>query len=190
MTLRLVLTVVLLVVLLSAPSFAQGFGGKVGGRIAPFIYVPTGGDFSGGQSFNFQPFVMFDDDYNLYGANLVFTGAGNGFYFPIAAIDFDGGGTGVLFGGGFNRFFESGATNGRWLGDLSVTHATKVDTTSINGAFTHVWYTGGAVTYLGARINAGFGDHDGFGYGGHGGWSFETASFLRGSFRRVQPHWT
>lgn len=187
MTLRLILMAVLLVVLASAPCFAQDGGNKVGGRIAPFLYVPTGGDFSGGNSFNFQPFIVFEDDFNLYGANLVFAGAGNGFYFPVAAIDLDGGDTGVLFGAGFNKFFESGAENGRWLGDVSVTHATEVDTTSLNGAFTHVWYTGGAVTYLGARINAGFGDSDGFGYGAHGGVKFPVSKTivleLQGAFR-------
>ena len=192
MTPRILIFGVVLLSVLAAPALAQDNGGdnKLGGRIAPFVYIPTGTDFTGAGEFSFQPFFMFDDDYNLYGANLVFPGAGNGFYFPIAIADFDGGDDGVMFGLGFNRFFESGAVNGRWLGDLRVTHTTEVDCTSVTCGATHIWYTGGAITYLGGNVNAGFGDSDGFGYGGHGGIKFSMSDNivleLQGSYRTFE----
>lgn len=188
MTYRLFVISIALTIALALPAFAQDSGNsgptatgdaiEIGGRIAPFVYIPTGDDFKGAGAFTFQPFFVFDEDFNLYGANLVFSGAGNGFYFPVAICDFDGGDDGVMFGLGYNRFFESKATNGRWLGDAHITHVTEIDTTSVQAGLNHIWYMGSAITYVGGNINAGFGDSDGFGYGGVAGVKFSLSENL------------
>lgn len=196
MTFRLVAISLAMILVFAVPSFAQGSGdanateNKIGGRIAPFVYIPTGADFKGAGAFSFQPFAVFEDDFDLYGANLVFSRAGNGFYFPVAIVDFDSGDDGVMFGAGYNRFFESGALNGRWLGDLRLTHVTEIDTTSAALGMNHIWYMGSAITYLGGNINAGFGDSDGFGYGGVGGVKFSLSENfileLQGQYRNFE----
>jgi hypothetical protein len=200
MNYRLFVISIALVFALALPAFAQGNSDttpaatgdaiEIGGRIAPFVYIPTGADIKGAGAFTFQPFFVFDDDFNLYGANLVFSSAGSGFYFPVALVDLDNGEDGVMFGAGYNRFFESGATNGRWLGDVHMTHVTEIDTTSLSVGMNHIWYMGSAITYLGANVNAGFGDSDGFGYGGVGGVKFSLAENfileLQGQYRSFE----
>lgn len=190
---RILIVAVISVLLISTPVFSQDANrGELGGRILGFVYVPLGTEFEGGKGFSFQPYFVFGDDFNLYGANLVFSGAGSGFYFPAAIVDFDGGDTGVLFGAGYNKFFDSPLESGRWLGDIRYTYVTEADTGSITGAYTHVWYTGKAITYLGAAANVAHGDAEGFGVGGHGGVKFSISDNfvleLQGAYHNFESH--
>ncbi|MEP0813403.1 MAG: hypothetical protein HRF49_01890 [bacterium] len=163
--------IAVLVVLAFAILFPPG-GAASAAEVVPFVYVPSGTEISGSQTVSFQPYARFNEDYRLWGANLVFSPAGYGFYFPVALVDFDGGDEGVLLGAGYNQFFDSQSPNGRWLGDIRYTHVTEADTDSITGTATHVWYTGNAITYAGGHLSGVFGDSDGLGWGGHIGVKF------------------
>jgi hypothetical protein len=173
---RILAISVFLLFSISTAVYAQGTNNNdLGGRIATFVYIPTGADIKGTGGFSFQPFFLFENDFSIYGSNLVFSTAGNGLYFPVGIVNFEGGDDGVLFGAGFNKFFESGAENGRWLGDFRVTHVTEVDCTSAFAGLNHVWYTGNTIAYLGGNINAAFGDSEGFGVGSVAGIKFSLA---------------
>lgn len=177
---RTLVAAFLIVGLLASAANAQGTNNngnqnEVGGRIGAFVYIPTGADIKGTGGFSFQPFFLFENDFSIFGSNLVFSTAGNGLYFPVGIVNFEGGDDGVLFGAGFNKYFESGSENGRWLGDLRLTHVTEVDTTSAFAGLNHLWYTGNAIAYLGGNVNGAWGDSEGVGLGGVAGVKFSLA---------------
>src|SRR3989304_10127745 len=100
---RTLVAAFVIVGLLASAANAQGKNNngnqnEVGGRIGAFVYIPTGADIKGTGGFSFQPFFLFENDFSIFGSNLVFSTAGKGAYFPVGLVNFAGGAGGGPLG--------------------------------------------------------------------------------------------